>query len=96
MNIPMMMDYLCVSKAPFSYEMLRNIESELLMILEFDFMVSTPFICVKALLACGVVFENDSKEHSTTISAKTLKKVREYAYFFCNTVTERKNQMLNL
>ena len=95
MNIPMMMDYLCISKSPFSYEMLRNIESELLMILEFDLMLPTPFVCIKSLLACGVVFENDKKEQSHHISIKTLKKVREYSYFFCNTVTERKFENVN-
>ena len=90
MNIPMMVDYVNVSKCPISYDMLRNIESELLMILEFDIMLPTPLVCVRAMLACGIVFDSDRKAGREQISAKTLKKVREFSLFFCNTVVERK------
>ncbi len=90
MNIPMMMDFICISKAPYSYENLRSIESELLTILEFDLMQPTVYICLKALLACGVVYDSDKKKGKSKISEKSLVKVREYAYFFGNTVVERK------
>ena len=43
MKIPMMVDLLMANKFKFSYEELRGIESELLMILDFEFMALTPY-----------------------------------------------------
>lgn len=43
MNIPMIVDLQIANKFKISYEMLKSIQNELLMILDFDLMALTPY-----------------------------------------------------
>ena len=61
MNIPLLIDVQVANRFKLSYEMLKAIEGELLMILDFDFMSLTPYTVLTQLFASGVVFASDNK-----------------------------------
>ena len=63
-------------------------ESELLLLLDFDLMALTPLHFLKALNASGFLLSNDCKLTGKDVSEKTLFKVKEYAFFFCDSVAE--------
>lgn len=88
MNIPLLIDIQVANKFKVSYEMLKAIESELVMILDFDFMSLTPYSVLTQLFASGIVFSSDNKSNGKSISERTLLKLKEYAYFFCDNATE--------
>lgn len=56
MNIPMIIDVQVVSKFKLTYHMLKGIQNELLMLLDFDLMAITPYSALTQLFASGVVF----------------------------------------
>ena len=58
------------------------------MILDFDLMALTPIHILTQLFASGVMFSNDSKRNSKPITERTFRKIREYAFFFCQILTE--------
>jgi hypothetical protein len=68
--------------------MLKGIQNELLMILDFDLMALTPYHVLNQLFASGVILTCDNKQSGKELSERTFKKVREYAFFFCEVVNE--------
>lgn len=58
------------------------------MILDFDLMALTPHTVLSQLFASGVIFSNDHKSSGKDLSERTLRKVREYAFFFCEAICE--------
>lgn len=88
MNIPLIIDLQVANKFKVGYEMLKAIEGELVMILDFDLMSLTPYNVLTSLFASGTVFSSDIKSNGKDITESTLIKLREYAYFFCDQAAE--------
>jgi hypothetical protein len=88
MNIPMICDMQVANKFKLSYEMLKAIEGELLMILDFDLFSITPCHILKQLFASGVAISTDSKDSGKELTERSLKKLKEFAEFFCEQATE--------
>lgn len=88
MNIPLLIDIQVANKFKVSYEMLKAIEGELVMILDFDFMSLTPYNLLTQLFASGIVFSCDNKSNGKELSERTLLKLKQYAHFFCDNTTE--------
>jgi len=88
MNIPMVFDVQLANKFKVTYHQLKGIENELLLLLDFDLMVLTPLHFLNQLHASGLVISSDSKNTGRDISEKTLFKVKEYAYHFCEAALE--------
>ena len=61
MNIPMIIDFLVANKFRITYGMLKSVQDELLMILDFDLMAVTPYHVLSQLFASGIVFSSDSR-----------------------------------
>jgi hypothetical protein len=61
MKIPMIGDLQVANKFKISYEQIKSIESELLMILDFDLMALTPYHFLTQLIASGLLFSTDNK-----------------------------------
>ncbi len=57
-------------------------------ILDFDLMVLTPYHFLSQLFATGVIISSDQKDCDKDISERTLVKVRAYAQYFCDLLTE--------
>lgn len=91
MNIPMVFDFQLASKFRLSYHAIKGVESELLLLLDFDLMALTPLHFLNAIHASGFLTSNDCKATGQDVSEKTLFKVKEYAYFFCDEITEHYN-----
>jgi hypothetical protein len=88
MNIPMVVDMQVANKFKVGYEMLKAIEGELLMILDFDLMCLTPYTILNQLFASGIVWSSDNKSNGKDITERTLLKLKEYSYFFCDCAAE--------
>eukprot|EP00347_Sterkiella_histriomuscorum_P011250 403373169 len=89
MNIPMLFDMQIANKFKVTYQQLRGVEQELLVLLDFDFMALTPLQFLKQLHATGLLLSSDQKcNPSHDISEKTLFKVYQYALHFCYAVQE--------
>jgi len=88
MKIPLIVDLQVLSKFKLNYHSLKAIESELLMILDFDLMALTPQHFLSQLFLSGVVFSSDNKTSGKELTEKTLIKLREYSQFFCDAAVE--------
>lgn len=88
MNIPMNIDLQIANKFKITYQQLKGVEQELLLILDFDLMALTPLHFLRQLVASGLLMSSDSKGSGKDISEKTLVKIKEYAYFFCEAANE--------
>ena len=71
--------------------MLKGIQNELIMLLDFDLMAITPLYILSHLFASGVVFNQDMKSSGKEFTERTFKKLREYAFFFCSAANEEYN-----
>lgn len=67
---------------------MKGVESELLLMLDFDLMALTPLHFLKSLHATGFLLSSDQKISGKDISEKTLFKVKEYSFTFCDAVNE--------
>ena len=59
------------------------------MILDFDLMALTPYHFLTQLIASGLIFSTDNKASGKNLTEQTLRKLKEYAFFFCNAATEQ-------
>ena len=58
--------------------------------LDFDLMVLTPWHFIEQMFATGVIVSRDQKiQRDNDITEKTMVKVRAYASFFCDIITEQ-------
>ena len=57
-------------------------------------MALTPYHFLTQLFATGMIISIDQKQTSKDISERTLVKVREYAQFFCDLLTEHYDIMM--
>lgn len=64
--------------------MIKGIQNELLMLLDFDLMAITSYNILTHLFASGIVFSQDRKGSGKEFTERTFKKLKEYAFFFCN------------
>lgn len=91
MKIPMIMDLVALGKYKlFSFHQLRGVQNELITMLDFDLMVLTPWHFIEQMFATGVIVSRDQKiQIEKDISEKTMVKVRAYASFLCDIITEQ-------
>ncbi|CDW87491.1 cyclin-j-like protein [Stylonychia lemnae] len=87
-NIPMLFDLQIANKFKITYHQLKGVEAELLVLLDFDFMALTPIHFLKHLHATGLLISSDQKLTGIEITEKTLFKVKEYAFQFCEAACE--------
>ena len=92
MKIPLIQDLQAASRYKLSYHQLKDVQNELLTLLDFDLMAITPYHVLSQLFATGLIMSNDSKRLSDKdVTERTLVKVREYAQFFCDMMVEHYN-----
>jgi hypothetical protein len=74
-KVPLLIDLASLSRNKINYYHLKQVEEDLVSLLDFNLMVNTPLTLLRLQLAQGLVFESDRKQSGKRLTASTCHKV---------------------
>lgn len=70
-KVPLLYDIASISRGKLNYYHLKQTEEDLVALLDFNLMLTTPISSLRFLLAHGIIFSNDSKATGEKIDPET-------------------------